>query len=125
MSMLHAHDSVAGEGGKHHGPTLPVYLGVAGALGGFTAVSFIVSAMGYAHSMGGLAIILTVAVCKAMLVAAFFMHLNYDWKKLYFLIVPTLILCVMVALIFMPDFVVAPKKQNELEAAENAALAKP
>jgi cytochrome c oxidase subunit IV len=107
MSMIHGHDSVAGEGRKHHGPSLAVYLGVAAALGVFTAVSFIVSATGHAHSITGLVIIMTVAVCKAILVGAFFMHLTYDWGKLYFLIIPALILGVMMMIVLTPDMVMA------------------
>ena len=106
--MADTHDSIAGEGGHvHHGPTLPVYLAIAAALSVFTAVSFIVSAAGYAHTMGGLTIILGVAVCKATLVGMFFMHLKYDWFKLYFMIIPVFILAVMMMLVLMPDTVVA------------------
>src|SRR5262245_48298603 len=106
--MADTHDSTAGETGHgHHGPTLPLYLGVAAVLSVFTAVSFIVSAVGYAHSIAGLTILLGVAICKALLVGAFFMHLKYDWFKLYFMIVPVFILAVMMMLVLMPDIVVA------------------
>src|SRR6476646_3294923 len=98
--MADTHDSIAGEGGHvHHGPTLPVYLTIAAVLSVFTAVSFIVSWLGYAHSIPGLTIILGVAVCKATLVGAFFMHLKYDWFKLYFLIIPVFVLAVMMMLV--------------------------
>jgi cytochrome c oxidase subunit 4 len=110
MSMTQGHDSIGGEGHKHHGPTLPMYLGVAAILGVFTASSFIFNEMvrhDMLSNMAGLWLILGVAVCKAALVGAFFMHLRYDWFKLYFLIVPTLILGVMMMLVFMPDMVMA------------------
>ena len=64
-----------------------------------------------AHTLGvgshtGMAIIMGVAVCKATLVCMFFMHLKYEWSKLYFLIVPVGILAVMMIIVFMPDGVV-------------------
>jgi cytochrome c oxidase subunit 4 len=109
--MADTHDSIAGETGHgHHGPTLPLYLSVAAVLGVFTAVSFIVNDLvrhEMMSAMSGLVIILGVAVCKAALVGAFFMHLKYDWFKLYFMIVPVFILAVMMMLVLMPDIVVA------------------
>jgi caa(3)-type oxidase subunit IV len=111
--MTDWHDPVAGEshhpGEQHHGPTLVSYLVVAVALSVFTLVSFVVNGLvpDKISHMTSLWIILGVAVCKASLVAAFFMHLKYDWGKLYFMIVPALILGVMMALVFLPDIVVA------------------
>jgi cytochrome c oxidase subunit 4 len=110
MSMIHGHDSIAGEGRKHHGPSLSMYLGVAVILGVFTASSFIFNEMvrhDMLSKMGGLWLILGVAVCKAALVGAFFMHLRYDWFKLYFLIVPALILAVMMMIVLTPDGIMA------------------
>ena len=93
----------------------------AAALSVFTAVSFIVSWLGYAHSIAGLTIILGVAVCKATLVGAFFMHLKYDWFKLYFIVFPVVILTVMMVIVLMPDTVLdwhtghlEPLEQREL-----------
>jgi cytochrome c oxidase subunit IV len=129
MSMAQGHDSIEGEGHKHHGPTLTTYLSVAGALAVFTASSFIFNEMvrhGMISSMTGLALIMVVAVCKAILVGAFFMHLTYDWSKLYYLIIPALILGVMMMLVLMPDFVVAPHKVNQFEESlRQAKSAKP
>jgi cytochrome c oxidase subunit 4 len=128
MSMTHRHDSIAGEGHKHQGPTLPLYLGVGAILAVFTASSFIFNDMvrhDMLSKMGGLWLILGVAVCKAMLVGAFFMHLRYDWFKLYFLIIPALILGVMMMLVLTPDFVVSPMKQRQIDADAAAAAAKP
>src|SRR5688572_12182181 len=84
----HGHDVAHG----HHGPNMTVYLSVAGALAVFTIVSFVVNAWVRGdhdnRAMTGLAIILAVAVCKAGLVAAFFMHVKYDFGKVYFIIFP-------------------------------------
>ena len=44
----------------------------------------------------GFNLILGVAIIKALLVAMIFMHLKWDWGKLYFLIVPTFVLAPMI-----------------------------
>src|SRR3974377_2467064 len=88
---------------QHHGPTLQIYLVIFGALSVFTLVSFVVNAILGIGSPTGMAIIMGVAVCKATLVGMFFMHLKYEWMKLYFLIVPVFILAVMMMIALWPD----------------------
>jgi cytochrome c oxidase subunit 4 len=95
---------------SHAGPALQVYLVIAFALGIFTALSFVVNWMvrgGSLTAHTGFALILGVAVCKATLVGLFFMHLKYEWAKLYFLIVPAFILGLMMMLVLLPDAVLA------------------
>ena len=91
---------------EHHGPTFKTYLIIFGALSVFTLVSFVANAMVYAGQLtayASMAIIMTVAVCKATLVCMYFMHLKYEWSKLYFLIVPVGILAVMMIIVLWPD----------------------
>jgi len=97
--------------GDTHGPTLNAYLMVFGALCVFTAVSFVVNLILGIGSHTGMAIIMAVAVVKATLVAMFFMHLKFEWFKLYFLIVPVMILCVMMILVLLPDIVFSRSAQ--------------
>lgn len=126
MSIIQGHDSIAGEGRKHHGPGLGAYLIVGAALAIFTASSFVFNEMvrnDKISKMTGLACIIGVAVCKAVLVGAFFMHLTYDWRKLYFLIVPALVLGVMMMLVLMPDGVVTWADQRQIDKAAAAAAA--
>lgn len=92
--------------GEHHGPGFQAYMVVFGALSVFTAISFVVNAT-VGRNMTGLTIILAVAVCKAVLVGAYFMHLVVDWSKLYYLIFPTFILAAMFMTVLMPDIVLA------------------
>jgi cytochrome c oxidase subunit 4 len=95
---------------EHHGPDFRLYMVVGVALAVFTAVSFIVNAMvraDYFTAFTGMLIILLVAVCKAVLVGLYFMHLKYDWGKLYFLIIPAFILATMLVVVLSPDIVVA------------------
>jgi cytochrome c oxidase subunit 4 len=105
--------------GEAHGPAVQTYLVIFGALSVFTAVSFVVNLGFPPPSMTGLAIIMTVAVCKATLVVMYFMHVKFDWPKLYFIMVPVAILAVMMMLVLMPDGVVG----WHTAAAEEAAAA--
>ena len=103
--MSDSHTS-AGHGGSGIRP----YLVVFGALVIFTAISFVVNSAvrsGTIQPATGFTIILAVAVCKAVLVATFFMHLLFDWAKLYFMIFPVLILGTMMVVVLLPDIVLA------------------
>jgi cytochrome c oxidase subunit IV len=96
----------------HHGPKVQVYLVIGLALAIFTIVSFVVNAATRSeppmltHDQG-FWIILSVAIIKAALVVSFFMHLVWDWRKVAFMIVPALILGTMMAIVLMPDIVLA------------------
>jgi cytochrome c oxidase subunit 4 len=91
---------------EDHGPSVQAYLVVFAALSVFTAISFVVNAT-VGRNTTGLVIILGVAVCKALLVGAYFMHLVVDWKKLYYLIFPAFILGAMMITVLLPDIVLA------------------
>jgi cytochrome c oxidase subunit 4 len=94
----------------HHGPTFRLYMIVAAALAVFTALSFVFNWMAREHYISvhaSFILILGVAVCKAVLVGLFFMHLKYEWGKLYFMIVPAFILGAMMAFVLLPDIVIA------------------
>jgi cytochrome c oxidase subunit IV len=91
----------------HAGPSTNTYLVIFGALCVFTLLSFVINAVTGQGSHSGAAVIMLVAVCKAVLVAMFFMHLKYDWFKLWYLVIPVMILTVMMMLVLMPDIVLA------------------
>src|SRR5437764_11881653 len=104
MNHSHAH------AGEHaHGPAnVQPYLVIFGALSVFTVVSFVVNYFVRAGSMAagtGFVIILSVAVIKALLVATYFMHLKWDWGRLYVLIIPALVLAPMLVFALLPDIV--------------------
>ncbi len=107
--MVETHDPAA----AHHGPSnVNAYLVVFGALAIFTLVSFVANWMahpeqGYITVTMSFAIILGVAVVKAALVGIYFMHLKWDWGKLFFLIIPALILATMMVIVLLPDMVLA------------------
>jgi caa(3)-type oxidase subunit IV len=96
--------------GAHHGPTFQLYMTVAVVLAVFTALSFVFNYMfrkGHISDHQAFALIMGVAVAKAVLVGMFFMHLKYDWSRLYFMIVPAFILGTMMMIVLLPDIVVA------------------
>src|SRR5262245_24929939 len=99
--MAEAHDA------EHHGPNVSAYFKVFGALAVFTLISFLVNFILGRGSFAGFAIILAVAICKAVLVAMIFMHLVVDWKRVYILIIPALVLGPMLVIVLLPDIVMA------------------
>ena len=110
--------------GGHAGPSFRAYMMVAGALAVFTAASFVVNKFvrdAVLEPHIGFTIILGVAVCKALLVGAVFMHLRWDWGRLYFMIIPVFILGTMMMMVLMPDIVIAWKRQGEESKAIQAA----
>jgi caa(3)-type oxidase subunit IV len=97
---------------EHHGPTIKAYVVVFSALLVFTVLSFVSNYFAHKEVIStytSFAIILSVAVCKATLVAMYFMHLVLDWGKVYIMIVPALILGPMLVVVLLPDIVLAWK----------------
>ncbi len=96
--------------GHHASPTFKLYMAVALALAVVTCVSFVVNGLvtdKHLSPFMGFVVIMGVAVCKAVLVGMYFMHLKYDWGRLYFMIVPAFILATMFMIVLLPDIVVA------------------
>jgi cytochrome c oxidase subunit IV len=107
MSDVQHADAHAG-----HGPTLISYLVVGLALSVFTIVSFVVNGLVKSEKLAihaGFAIILGVAIVKATLVGAYFMHLKFDWRMIYFMLIPVFILATMMMIVLLPDIVLAWK----------------
>jgi len=95
-----------------HGATVKAYLTVFVALAIFTLVSFVANYAAapdqkWISRLTSFVIILGVAVVKAGLVGWIFMHLGFDWRKLYFLIFPAFILGAMFMIVLLPDIVLA------------------
>ena len=93
---------------QHAGSGVMPYLVIFGALVIFTTISFVVNGAVRGESIGsgtGFTIILGVAICKAVLVAMFFMHLKFDWARLYFMIIPVMLLGTMMVIVLLPDIV--------------------
>jgi cytochrome c oxidase subunit 4 len=105
----HSDEAVTGFD-EHHGPGLKAYLVIFAALSVFTALSFVVNYLAREEKIThfqSFVIILGVAIVKATLVGAYFMHLVVDWRKLYYLLIPAFILGTMMMIVLMPDIVLA------------------
>jgi len=103
--MTEAHDPHAG-----HGPNVKVYFAVFGALAVCTALSFVFNWLAREEHITHLTsagIIMAIAVLKAVLVAMIFMHLKWDWTRVYFVICPLFILATMMVIVLMPDLLLA------------------
>lgn len=93
---------------EHHLMNTKPYLVVFVLLSIFTLVSFVANYFVQHDSISaatGFVLILGVAVVKAVLVATYFMHLKWDWSKLYFLIIPAFVLAPMALFALLPDIV--------------------
>jgi len=98
--------------GMHARPYIVIFI----ALAVFTAISFIINGAEKADGMFGralisaetaFALILGVAVVKALLVATFFMHLRVDWRRVYVVVIPGLLLAGTLIIALWPDMVFA------------------
>ena len=92
-----------------HDMRVKAYFTVFIALSIFTAISFLANEAVRQEWIGltaSVTIIIVVAVIKAFLVGLIFMHLKYDWGRVYFIIVPIFILGVMMMMVLMPDIVI-------------------
>lgn len=109
----HHHDAHAHE--HAHSGSISSYIAVFVALSVFTLVSFAANWMVQKGSMStttAFVIILSVATVKAVLVAMIFMHLKWDWSKLYFMIAPAFILAPFLIMALLPDIVLAWKTSS-------------
>lgn len=103
--MTDTTNTTHGETHAEAGPNFKIYIAIFVVLVVCTALSFGVNAvLGQNHSSAG--IILIIAVIKAVCVAMIFMHLKFEWGKLYYLIIPVMILGVMMMIVLLPDIVI-------------------
>jgi caa(3)-type oxidase subunit IV len=107
-----AHDVPTPDGHDPHESTVRAYLIVFGCLAFFTFCSFAANFIAapehaWISKSASFVIIMMVSIAKASLVGWIFMHLKFDWRKLYFMIVPAFILGTMMMMVFLPDMVLA------------------
>jgi caa(3)-type oxidase subunit IV len=102
--MNEQHDTHAAAPPAEAGPDFALYIKVFAALTVCTALSFVANwLLGQNATSAG--IIMVVAVIKATMVIAIFMHLKFDWSRLYFIIIPVVIMAIMMMVVLMPDIV--------------------
>lgn len=125
--MTEAHNT-ASHG--HAEVKVKTYMVIFGALCGFTLISFVANYaahpdVGWITRYTSFAIILGVAVAKATLVAMYFMHLLFDWGKVFIMIVPALVLGPMLMIVLLPDIVLSklalvPEPPAAVQSGEKA-----
>jgi cytochrome c oxidase subunit 4 len=111
--MADTHGDGHGGHGNGHGDLFGVYMTVAIILGVCTAASFAFNYLAHPDVktltvFTAFLLILLVAILKASLVGWYFMHLKWDWKLLYFLIIPAFIMGAMMMVVLMPDIFLGP-----------------
>lgn len=112
----HGHDIGATAHGGHggdHGDLFQTYMTIAVILAVCTASSFAFNWLASEKIKAitvftSFLLILGVGIIKAYLVGTYFMHLKWDWRMLYFLIVPAFILGAMMMVVFLPDVYFGP-----------------
>jgi cytochrome c oxidase subunit IV len=103
--MADTHDTHA-PGEHHDAHPEPNYMGVFYILCGCTLVSFLTVSAFWVDNLGhqsGHTVVMVVAVIKALLVAMYFMHLKWDWFRIYGMMVPTMIMGTLLMLALLPD----------------------
>lgn len=100
-------DQIESQEFEHKGPTFMTYMYVFAALCVCTALSFIINRIFGDNNLTGAGLIMVVAIIKATLVAGIFMHLKFDWGKLYCIILPVCVVTVMMVIILSIDAALA------------------
>lgn len=94
----------AHEHGTHPPPGLGKYLAVFGALLVLTLISFGIASSPIMDTPAiGWTGMMTVSVCKALLVVLFFMHLRWEANWKYVLTIPASIMSLFLLLMLVPD----------------------
>lgn len=112
-------------------PNEKLYLMIAGALFVLTIISYVGDLM-HPPRPALIALVLTVAVVKASLVASVFMHLKFEWGKVKVMIIPAIILSAVLVFALLPDITyalranatVSPKSPVHTPAAAHGDSAK-
>jgi cytochrome c oxidase subunit 4 len=117
----HSHGGHDGGHGEHdgHGNLFKIYMTIAVVLAVCTASSFFFNWLAHTDpdhperramlsKVVAFLLILGVAIVKAVLVGTYFMHLKWDWKLVYFIMVPVWIMAVMMVFVFLPDLLLGP-----------------
>ena len=101
------HDS-HGEATDHSAPTphhhVPYYL-VFGALVVLTIITVAVAFVDIKSEIAKVLLALAIASVKASAVAFFFMHLKFEGKLIYLILIVPLLLCVLLVVALIPDIV--------------------
>lgn len=109
MSGSQGHDDSAVVHATHddahdasHGPSVGIYLTIFGCLAFLTFITVFISRV-HMPPVPAVIIAFLIAICKATLVIAFFMHLKYDPKVMRMMCVVPVVLTMIAMMALMPD----------------------
>jgi caa(3)-type oxidase subunit IV len=100
--------------GEDHGDLFKIYLMVFGSLAVLTGISFGTYELLKGTPGLSLVIIMIVSVIKATLVAVIFMHLKWDWGRVFGIMIPVVVMAIMMIIVLWPDMVSAPRRQVQM-----------
>jgi cytochrome c oxidase subunit 4 len=111
MDTTHSANRMAGEPEESHGHTeamphhpVPYYL-IFGVLVVLTIVTVAVAFIEIRSEIAKVLLALAIASIKASAVAFFFMHLKFEGKLIYLILIVPLLLCVLLVVALIPDIV--------------------
>jgi caa(3)-type oxidase subunit IV len=114
------HPSRGGARQEDHGDIFRAYLIVFGTLSVLTLVSYLAYVLVHsASATASMMIILLVSVVKATCVAVIFMHLKWDWGKVFGIMIPVVIMAIMMIIVLLPDMAFAPRRDMSPAALGN------
>jgi cytochrome c oxidase subunit 4 len=116
LSHLSASEIAEEHAAEAHAP----YLRVWGALAIFTAIEYFYAFFLKDDFVPLLLGLLLWAVIKAALVGWYFMHLKYEGKWVYILIVPAFVLATILVLALTPDMAMKPEDDEGAAGVESA-----
>jgi cytochrome c oxidase subunit 4 len=111
MDTTHSANRMAGEPEEPHGHTealphhpVPYYM-VFGVLVVLTVVTVAVAFLEIHSEIAKVLLALAIASIKASAVAFFFMHLKFEGKLIYLILIVPLLLCILLVVALIPDIV--------------------
>jgi len=111
MDTTHGINRMGGEPEEPHGHTEPMphhsvpYYAVFGVLVVLTIVTVAVAFLDIHNEIAKVLLALAIASIKASAVAFFFMHLKFEGKLIYLILIVPLLLCVLLVVALIPDIV--------------------
>jgi cytochrome c oxidase subunit IV len=101
-----------------HGVSVPMphhvvpYVAIFLALVVLTVVTVAIAFWHAPNELINVALAMLVAIVKGSLVALFFMHLKFEGKLIYLIVIVPLILCVLIIMALIPDIILTDHDSN-------------
>ena len=123
--MSRANESLTYEEHQDVESHVSTYLRVFVALLVFTILEYVYAMLTQGHFLALVLGLVALAVAKATLVAMFFMHLKFEGRWVYLLLVPAGVLATALVLALVPDMAMPPRDEATLPAPVAPATGNP